>query len=103
MAHCSLASVVVVLALLLPVSNFVAAEAASIVKPAQAGAYVPPEQCDAKCSYRCSETHHRKPCMFFCNKCCAECHCVPSGTYGNKDECPCYRDWKTKEGNPKCP
>ncbi|KZV15367.1 protein RSI-1 [Dorcoceras hygrometricum] len=41
--------------------------------------------------------------QFFCNKCCATCLCVPPGTYGNKDCCPCYRDWKTKEGKPKCP
>ncbi|OIV93348.1 hypothetical protein TanjilG_08761 [Lupinus angustifolius] len=25
------------------------------------------------------------------------------GTYGNKEECPCYNNWKTKEGAPKCP
>ncbi|KAF3503186.1 hypothetical protein F2Q69_00044229 [Brassica cretica] len=30
-------------------------------------------------------------------------HCVPSGTYGNRDECPCYRDMKNSKGQPKCP
>ncbi|RLN01091.1 gibberellin-regulated protein 5-like [Panicum miliaceum] len=25
------------------------------------------------------------------------------GTYGNKETCPCYNNWKTKEGGPKCP
>ncbi|KAH7670433.1 Gibberellin regulated protein, partial [Dioscorea alata] len=64
---------------------------------------VPPEQCPAKCDYRCSATQHRKPCLFFCNKCCDKCHCVPSGTYGNKQECPCYDNWKTQDGKPKCP
>ncbi|XP_010038994.2 gibberellin-regulated protein 12 [Eucalyptus grandis] len=62
-----------------------------------------PEQCGAACDYRCSATSHRKPCLFFCNKCCAKCLCVPSGTYGHKEECPCYNNWKTKEGKPKCP
>ncbi|KAJ0098421.1 hypothetical protein Patl1_21912 [Pistacia atlantica] len=23
--------------------------------------------------------------------------------YGNKQVCPCYNNWKTKEGGPKCP
>nr|CAD1819475.1 unnamed protein product [Ananas comosus var. bracteatus] len=42
----------------------------------------------------------------YCGLCCAECNCVPSGTYGNKDECPCYRDKYTGTGlrrRPKCP
>ncbi|CAN1138984.1 Protein RSI-1 [Linum perenne] len=60
-------------------------------------------QCPAACDYRCSATSHKKPCLFFCNKCCQKCLCVPSGTYGNKEECPCYNNWKTKEGGPKCP
>ncbi|XP_031479220.1 gibberellin-regulated protein 12-like [Nymphaea colorata] len=62
-----------------------------------------PEECPAKCEYRCSATSHKKPCLFFCNKCCLKCLCVPSGTYGHKEECPCYNNWKTQEGKPKCP
>ncbi|KAL2941984.1 Gibberellin-regulated protein 6 [Bienertia sinuspersici] len=27
----------------------------------------------------------------------------PPGTYGNKQLCPCYNNWKTKRGGPKCP
>ena len=50
-----------------------------------------------------SKTHHKKPCLFFCSKCCAKCLCVPPGTYGNKETCPCYNNWKTKKGGPKCP
>uniref|UniRef100_A0A453KXS0 Gibberellin-regulated protein 6 n=3 Tax=Triticinae TaxID=1648030 RepID=A0A453KXS0_AEGTS len=60
-------------------------------------------QCKPACEYRCSDTKYRKPCLFFCNKCCDTCLCVPSGFYGHKDECACYNDWKTKEGRPKCP
>ncbi|CAL0306425.1 unnamed protein product [Lupinus luteus] len=59
--------------------------------------------CSGACDYRCSETHHKKPCLLYCNQCCQKCLCVPSGTYGNKQECPCYNDWKTQEGTPKCP
>ncbi|KAK7372344.1 hypothetical protein VNO80_05722 [Phaseolus coccineus] len=62
-----------------------------------------PSDCKGRCTYRCSATSHKKPCMFFCQKCCAKCLCVPPGTYGNKQLCPCYNSWKTKEGGPKCP
>ncbi|KAJ4840343.1 hypothetical protein Tsubulata_040279 [Turnera subulata] len=76
-----------------------------IIETSQAGGEgsLRPEQCGAACDYRCSQTQYRKACLTFCNKCCAKCLCVPSGFYGHKDECPCYRDWKTKEGTPKCP
>ncbi|KAK7842646.1 protein rsi-1 [Quercus suber] len=59
--------------------------------------------CKPKCTYRCSATSHKKPCMFFCLKCCVKCHCVPPGTSGNRQVCPCYNNWKTKEGGHKCP
>ncbi|XP_044506526.1 protein RSI-1-like [Mangifera indica] len=62
-----------------------------------------PSECNPKCKYRCSATSHKKPCMFFCQKCCKKCLCVPPGVYGNKEVCPCYNNWKTKEGRPKCP
>lgn len=59
--------------------------------------------CSPRCTARCSATAYKKPCMFFCQKCCAKCLCVPPGTYGNKQTCPCYNNWKTKRGGPKCP
>ncbi|XP_051138764.1 protein GAST1 [Andrographis paniculata] len=62
-----------------------------------------PQECGGKCTVRCSKTAFKKPCMFFCQKCCATCLCVPPGTYGNKQFCPCYNNWKTKRGGPKCP
>ncbi|KAB1211308.1 Protein RSI-1 [Morella rubra] len=62
-----------------------------------------PSECKPRCTYRCSATSHKKPCMFFCLKCCATCLCVPPGTYGNKQMCPCYNNWKTQQGSPKCP
>nr|XP_016487883.1 PREDICTED: protein GAST1-like [Nicotiana tabacum] len=62
-----------------------------------------PQECLPRCTYRCSKTQYKKPCMFFCQKCCAKCLCVPPGTYGNKQFCPCYNNWKTKRGGPKCP
>ncbi|KAL6337384.1 hypothetical protein AAG906_036698 [Vitis piasezkii] len=62
-----------------------------------------PQECAPRCTTRCSKTAYKKPCMFFCQKCCAKCLCVPPGTYGNKQFCPCYNNWKTKRGGPKCP
>ncbi|XP_019199391.1 PREDICTED: protein GAST1-like [Ipomoea nil] len=60
-------------------------------------------ECGDACTYRCSKTAYKKPCMFFCQKCCFKCRCVPPGTYGHKQVCPCYNNWKTKRGGPKCP
>ncbi|TKY50257.1 Gibberellin-regulated protein 4 [Spatholobus suberectus] len=60
-------------------------------------------QCPSQCTRRCSKTQYHKPCMFFCQKCCKKCLCVPPGYYGNKAVCPCYNNWKTKRGGPKCP
>ncbi|OAY71444.1 Gibberellin-regulated protein 8 [Ananas comosus] len=50
------------------------------------------EWCEGKCSERCSKAGARRRCVEYCNLCCEECNCVPSGTAGNKAECPCYRD-----------
>ncbi|XP_009615077.1 protein RSI-1 [Nicotiana tabacum] len=62
-----------------------------------------PRDCKPRCTYRCSATSHKKPCMFFCQKCCATCLCVPRGVFGHKQSCPCYNNWKTQEGKSKCP
>ncbi|KAI3995551.1 hypothetical protein MKX01_023296, partial [Papaver californicum] len=53
--------------------------------------------CQPKCTSRCSATSHKKPCMFYCLKCFSKFLCVPPGTFGNKQTCPCYNNWKTKE------
>ncbi|XP_018455156.1 gibberellin-regulated protein 10-like [Raphanus sativus] len=62
-------------------------------------------QCNGKCNARCSKAGRQDRCLEYCNICCEKCddHCVPSGTYGNKDECPCYRDMRNSKGQPKCP
>ncbi|RAL40568.1 unnamed protein product [Cuscuta campestris] len=59
--------------------------------------------CDDKCEARCSKAGFKDRCTKYCGICCKQCNCVPSGTYGNKHECPCYRDLKNKKGKPKCP
>ncbi|EXB76655.1 hypothetical protein L484_011500 [Morus notabilis] len=59
--------------------------------------------CEDKCTTRCSKAGVLDRCMKYCGICCEQCMCVPSGTYGNKHECPCYRDKRSKKGKPKCP
>ncbi|KAE8669103.1 Snakin-1 [Hibiscus syriacus] len=59
--------------------------------------------CSSKCKTRCSKAGVKGRCLKNCGICCNKCKCVPSGTYGNKHECPCYRDFKNSKGKPKCP
>ncbi|XP_014503796.1 peamaclein [Vigna radiata var. radiata] len=59
--------------------------------------------CSSKCANRCSKAGRKDRCLKFCGICCSKCKCVPSGTYGNKHECPCYRDLKNSKGKGKCP
>ncbi|RVX00066.1 Snakin-1 [Vitis vinifera] len=56
-----------------------------------------------QCAARCSKAGMKDRCLKYCGICCEECKCVPSGTYGNKHECPCYKDKKNSKGQPKCP
>ncbi|KAI4346398.1 hypothetical protein L6164_007295 [Bauhinia variegata] len=59
--------------------------------------------CAAKCKYRCSKSWKHKMCIKTCNTCCQRCNCVPPGTVGNKEVCPCYAKMTTHGGRPKCP
>ncbi|XP_015886321.3 gibberellin-regulated protein 11-like [Ziziphus jujuba] len=59
--------------------------------------------CKSKCEYRCSKTKRHKMCMRACNTCCERCNCVPPGTSGNEDVCPCYATMTTHGGKHKCP
>ncbi|XP_048595552.1 gibberellin-regulated protein 7 isoform X1 [Brassica napus] len=59
--------------------------------------------CGGKCEVRCEEAGMKDRCLKYCGICCKECKCVPSGTYGNKHECACYRDKLSSKKTPKCP
>ncbi|KAG6624532.1 hypothetical protein I3843_16G035900 [Carya illinoinensis] len=59
--------------------------------------------CDSKCGERCAKAGVQERCLKYCGICCEKCQCVPSGTYGNKHECACYRDLKNSKGKSKCP
>ncbi|KAI3839879.1 hypothetical protein MKW98_010184 [Papaver atlanticum] len=65
---------------------------------------VKPAQCPGRCATRCSKTKHRFDfCYAGCMSCCHSCKCVPPGTAGYREVCPCYGLKKTKKGGPKCP
>ncbi|KAG2294430.1 hypothetical protein Bca52824_041099 [Brassica carinata] len=59
--------------------------------------------CGSRCRGRCSKAGFRDRCIKYCGICCRQCKCVPSGTFGNKHQCPCYRDMLSSKGKPKCP
>ncbi|KAJ1424909.1 Gibberellin regulated protein [Sesbania bispinosa] len=59
--------------------------------------------CVGKCNYRCSKASREKICKRACNSCCERCNCVPPGTSGNRDVCPCYASLTTHGGKLKCP
>ncbi|KAM3305862.1 gibberellin-regulated protein 9 isoform X2 [Capsicum chacoense] len=59
--------------------------------------------CGYACARRCKKSSRKKVCTRACKTCCARCKCVPPGTYGNKEACPCYARLKTHGNRPKCP
>ncbi|KAL2894834.1 Snakin-2 [Bienertia sinuspersici] len=59
--------------------------------------------CGVACEARCSLASRQKMCLRACGTCCARCKCVPPGTYGNEDVCPCYATMTTHDGRHKCP
>nr|QLH55403.1 snakin 2 [Ocimum basilicum]QLH55406.1 snakin 2 [Ocimum basilicum] len=61
------------------------------------------DYCSKNCKMRCAAAGVMDRCLKYCGICCAKCKCVPSGTYGNKHQCPCYRDMRSSKGKPKCP
>jgi hypothetical protein len=61
------------------------------------------EDCKVACGGRCKEASLHDRCLRACGTCCAKCNCVPPGTYGNKNLCPCYANMKTHGNQLKCP
>ncbi|GAV63619.1 GASA domain-containing protein [Cephalotus follicularis] len=59
--------------------------------------------CSSACSARCRLASRTRMCLRACGTCCARCNCVPPGTSGNTDVCPCYATMTTHGGKLKCP
>ncbi|XP_027332579.1 gibberellin-regulated protein 11-like [Abrus precatorius] len=65
---------------------------------------LPPKiDCDGACNRRCELSSRPNLCNRACGTCCERCNCVPSGTSGNYEECPCYANMTTHGGRHKCP
>ncbi|CAN1127273.1 SN2 [Linum perenne] len=66
--------------------------------------YPPPKiDCGSACTARCLLSSRPNLCNRACGTCCVRCSCVPPGTAGNYDQCPCYAALTTHGGARKCP
>ncbi|XP_057973144.1 snakin-2-like [Malania oleifera] len=63
----------------------------------------PSIDCGAACAARCRLSSRPNLCKRACGTCCTRCNCVPPGTSGNLDTCPCYANMKTHGNKRKCP
>ncbi|KAI3460398.1 hypothetical protein Pfo_017061, partial [Paulownia fortunei] len=59
--------------------------------------------CGVACAARCRLASRQNLCKRACGTCCARCNCVPPGTSGNQELCPCYYTMTTQGGRRKCP
>ncbi|KAI4389613.1 hypothetical protein MLD38_001821 [Melastoma candidum] len=59
--------------------------------------------CGLACTGRCQLSSRQKLCQRACGECCVRCNCVPPGTSGNKEFCPCYARLTTHNNRFKCP
>ncbi|KGN60035.1 gibberellin-regulated protein 11 [Cucumis sativus] len=59
--------------------------------------------CGGACASRCKLSSRPNLCHRACGTCCARCSCVPPGTSGNYEACPCYATLTTHGGRRKCP
>ncbi|XP_043716951.1 snakin-2-like [Telopea speciosissima] len=59
--------------------------------------------CGAACAARCRLSSRPRLCKRACGTCCGKCNCVPPGTSGNQEVCPCYANMTTHGNKHKCP
>ncbi|KAK6288186.1 hypothetical protein POUND7_014365 [Theobroma cacao] len=59
--------------------------------------------CGEACQGRCKLSKRPNLCKRTCGSCCAKCNCVPPGTAGNHEACPCYARLTTRNNIRKCP
>ncbi|XP_019054602.1 PREDICTED: snakin-2-like [Nelumbo nucifera] len=59
--------------------------------------------CGAACAARCRLSSRPRLCKRACGTCCYRCNCVPPGTSGNEEVCPCYANMTTRGNKHKCP
>ncbi|KAA8546065.1 hypothetical protein F0562_020484 [Nyssa sinensis] len=59
--------------------------------------------CGGACAARCRLSSRPRLCKRACGTCCGRCKCVPPGTSGNLEFCPCYASLTTRDNKRKCP
>ncbi|XWS29199.1 hypothetical protein CRYUN_Cryun24cG0008100 [Craigia yunnanensis] len=59
--------------------------------------------CGEACQGRCKLSKRLNLCKRACGSCCAKCNCVPPGTAGSHEYCPCYANLTTRNKICKCP
>ncbi|XP_020423683.1 gibberellin-regulated protein 11 [Prunus persica] len=63
----------------------------------------PTLDCGVACEGRCKLSSRPRLCKRACGSCCDKCSCVPPGTAGNYEACPCYASLTTRNQTRKCP
>ncbi|XP_010268691.1 PREDICTED: gibberellin-regulated protein 1-like [Nelumbo nucifera] len=63
----------------------------------------PSIDCGVACAARCKLSSRPRLCKRACGTCCYRCKCVPPGTSGNLEACPCYANMTTHGNRRKCP
>ncbi|XP_020222661.1 gibberellin-regulated protein 1 [Cajanus cajan] len=99
-----LASILIFLAIVnLVESNTIVNVTRTVVKETDSDYFPLYIDCPSECNRRCRLSSRPNLCNRACGTCCQRCHCVPSGTYGHYEECPCYANMTTHGGRHKCP
>ncbi|CAI0382712.1 unnamed protein product [Linum tenue] len=83
--------------------SFLAIQLARADHPPAPAPYAPKFDCGGACDARCQLSSRPNLCKRACGTCCVRCSCVPPGTAGNYDKCPCYAGLTTHGGVRKCP
>ncbi|XP_057788500.1 snakin-2-like [Salvia miltiorrhiza] len=90
-----------ILLAILVINGVQALQEASNAAPEEASALK--IDCKSACATRCKLSSRPHLCKRACGTCCARCSCVPPGTYGNYNACPCYASLTTHGNKRKCP
>ncbi|XP_050363078.1 gibberellin-regulated protein 1-like [Argentina anserina] len=94
----------VLLMMMVPLLVFSPVEADGVVnKDTNHASLLDKIDCGGACTARCRLSSRPRLCKRACGTCCQRCSCVPPGTAGNYDVCPCYASLTTHGGRRKCP
>ncbi|KAM5565120.1 gibberellin-regulated protein 1 [Rosa sericea] len=96
-------SVLLMMMVSLLVFSPVEADGVVVNNNAQHASLLDKMDCGGACTARCRLSSRPRLCKRACGTCCQRCSCVPPGTAGNYDVCPCYASLTTHGGRRKCP